>query len=215
MKCLFIDTSSPTLSLAIIIDNQTKATVNYKDIKEHSKYAMIGIAKVFKEVNLKPDEIDRLIIVNGPGSFTGIRIGLTIAKVYAWALNKEIISISALKAYALANSGFDYYITILKEREDYGYLGIYDCFYNELRSEQYIELKKINNIIDKLKGNIIITSNIKFDKKLIQKPLKLDFEKIVTYLASKSSINPHQIIPNYIKEIAVTKLVKDSDRCNE
>ena len=118
MKCLFIDTSYSLLSLALVEDDKVIAETSYDSMNEHSKYTMMGIDKIFKESSMEPHEVDKIMVVNGPGSFTGIRIGVTIAKVYAWALNKKVIPISTLKAYALSNSGYDYYISVLDARRD-------------------------------------------------------------------------------------------------
>lgn len=205
MKCLFIDTSSSVLSLAIIDNNHIKAIVNYNDIKEHSKYAMIGLVKIFKIAKLKPHHIDRIIVITGPGSFTGIRIGLTIAKVYAWALNKELIPVSILKAYALAKEGFDYYITILEAKKGYAYLGIYDRFYKGVKAEQYIEIKDIKTHLMNLDGSLAINSNIELDKQFKASDLKLDFKKTASYFTFKDVVNPHKIVPNYLKPLALTK----------
>ena len=100
MITLFIDTSTTTLTVALIKDNKVleESTVSSS---EHSKHTMPEIEKLFKNNNIEPKSVNKIMVTNGPGSFTGIRIGVTIAKTYAWACNINIVPISTLKAYAL------------------------------------------------------------------------------------------------------------------
>ena len=86
MKCLYIDTSSNFLYSAI--SNNGKLLTSTSEELDHdlSKITLVKISNMFKEINMKPQDIDKIIVVNGPGSFTGIRVGITIAKVYAWGL---------------------------------------------------------------------------------------------------------------------------------
>ena len=84
MKCLYIDTSSSFLYSAISNNGKLLASTSEKLDHDLSKITLVKISNMFKEINMKPQDIDKIIVVNGPGSFTGIRVGITIAKVYAW-----------------------------------------------------------------------------------------------------------------------------------
>ena len=90
MISLFIDTSLSDVSIALVKDNIILSNIKNTSPKEHSIYTTKFIEDILKENNLVPNDINEIIVVNGPGSFTGIRIGVTIAKMYAYLLKKDI-----------------------------------------------------------------------------------------------------------------------------
>lgn len=201
MKCLFLDTSSNSL-LASILDDSKALSESYGiSINEHSKNTLTEIERIFKEANIEPKDIDKLFVVNGPGSFTGIRIGVTIVKVYAWTLNKTVVPVSSLKAGAISNVGYDFYVSIIDARRDCVYAGIYDKEYNNVIDEVYISIEKLNTIINNLKGSIIIIGNININDKYTMIPAKLDSLKIVNYYKDNEGIIAHELKPNYLKKV--------------
>ncbi len=210
MRCLFIDTSSNYLSLALISNGQVLTKKVCKASLEHSKYGMLGIEEIYKKTSLKPDDIDKIFIVNGPGSWTGIRIGVTLAKVYAWALQKEIIPVSSLKAYALSYSGYDYYLSVIDARRGYVYAGIYDHKYEEILLEQYISVDSLNQKISSLNGTILTIGNIDVNLECKSIEPDLDILKIVKHYDKKEAVNPHLLKPNYLKRTEAEEK-KESD----
>ena len=102
MITLFIDTSFADVSIALLKDNKIISKKIRSIPNEHSKYAVSYVDDVLKEAKIEPKEVNNIMVVNGPGSFTGIRIGLTIAKVYAYLLNINVTSIFNKYAYILA-----------------------------------------------------------------------------------------------------------------
>ena len=93
MITLFIDTSSSDVSIALVKDNEILSYINEELPNQHSIYTTSFLDEVLKSADLNPDDVDRIMVVNGPGSFTGIRIGVTIAKVYAYLLNLLLLLI--------------------------------------------------------------------------------------------------------------------------
>ena len=100
MKVLGIDTSSLVLSLALVEDDKLlgEYTTNLK--KNHSIRLMPAISMLMEELELAPDELDGIAVAHGPGSYTGVRIGVTTAKTLAWSLDVPIMGISSLEAIA-------------------------------------------------------------------------------------------------------------------
>ena len=94
MNYLYIDTSSSYLYAGIVKENELLSSIKQDFGSELSKYTISEIDKLFKKCNFKPNDIDKIIVVSGPGSFTGIRIGMTFSKIFAWSLNKEITTIN-------------------------------------------------------------------------------------------------------------------------
>ena len=68
---------------------------------------MPAIEEIFTKVGMTPTEIDAIAVSEGPGSYTGVRIGVTIAKTLAWTLKKPLVGVSSLKAIAANGLFFD------------------------------------------------------------------------------------------------------------
>ena len=83
MISLFIDTSTEDVSIALVKDNVILSSVAESLPNQHSIYAVSYLDKILKSANISEEEVDKVMVVNGPGSFTGVRIGVTIAKVFA------------------------------------------------------------------------------------------------------------------------------------
>lgn len=197
MRVLYIDTSSSYLYTGIVEDNHILEEIKYDFSHELSKYALPKIASMFENTNVKPSDINKIIVVNGPGSFTGIRIGLTIAKVYAWTFHIPITTITSLEAMACSVSSDMVKVPIIDARRDYSYVAIYD---NEdvIQQPTYISNDKLVDILSKQREYIFITNNeISLDgKKCSYTP---DIENIVNTFVDKEQMNPHTVNPNYLK----------------
>ena len=96
MISLFIDTSLSDVSIALLKDEKLLSLINNNIPGEHSVYVTKYIEDILKENNILPNQIKEIIVINGPGSFTGVRIGVTIAKIFAYLLNIRIVSITSL-----------------------------------------------------------------------------------------------------------------------
>lgn len=197
MITLFIDTSTTTLTVALIKEGIVleESTVSSS---EHSKHTMPEIEKLFKNNNIDPKSVNKIMVTNGPGSFTGIRIGVTIAKTYAWACNINIVPISTLKAYALSLNNYDYYIPMIDARRSYVYVGVYDKDYNEVMNDTYISLDELKMKVKDL-NNICFISNDNI-KDINTENVKLDVQKIYDYYKDNDGVNPHSLMPNYLKK---------------
>ena len=84
MISMFIDTSLPDVSIALVKDGNVLSKVEKQTSGKHSEYVLKFIEDILNENKLSTKDVDEIIVVNGPGSFTGIRIGVTIAKVFAY-----------------------------------------------------------------------------------------------------------------------------------
>lgn len=100
MNVLAINTSSYRLGIAIMDDQQVVGVHETFAKVNQSTRVMPAIEQLMKDVHMKPTAIDKIIVTRGPGSFTGIRIGVTIAKTMAWALDVPVIGVSTLEALA-------------------------------------------------------------------------------------------------------------------
>ena len=100
MFVLAIDTSNTTLSVALVENNEILIEVVEATKNDHSKRLMPTIEALFKKVNRTPKELDLIAVAEGPGSYTGVRIGVTVAKTLAWTLNKPLVGVSSLEILA-------------------------------------------------------------------------------------------------------------------
>ena len=125
MISLFIDTSSSDVSIALVKDNKILSSITKNIPNEHSIYTTSFLDKVIKDANITSKDINKIMVVNGPGSFTGVRIGVTIAKVFAYLQNIDIICVSSLKMRALSLE-HDYCLSIIDAKHDNYYLGLYN-----------------------------------------------------------------------------------------
>ena len=197
MITLYIDTSDKDVSIAIIKDNLELANITKNIPNEHSIYAAPFLKEALTSCHLEPNDIDNIMVVNGPGSFTGIRIGITIAKVYAYLLKKEIRTVSSLKALALSIEN-DYILALIDAKHDNYYLGLYDNHYNEIIPEQFATQDTVLKLIEKYNPQIVSNDNINLTNLTISKP-SINIPKIVSYYLTKETENPHLVVPNYLK----------------
>ena len=197
MRILFIDTSTSDVSIAIISDGKILSSINKTIPNAHSIYTVSFLDKVIKEAGLAPDDIETILVVTGPGSFTGVRIGVTIAKTYAYLKNINIVGVSSLKMMSLSCQ-HDYCLALINARNDNYYLGLYDKNSDEVIEEQFNTKEKVLELIEKYQPTIVSNEDMMLGDIVIKKQV-LDIENITLYYQVKSSINPHLVVPNYLK----------------
>ena len=100
MKILSVSTATNHLSVALNNDEEIIVEKNEQDERNHSEHLDPMIDEILKANNLKLKDIDRFAVAIGPGSYTGLRIGITTVKMFASILNKEVVGISTLQALA-------------------------------------------------------------------------------------------------------------------
>lgn len=197
MIAFYIDTTSNYLYTALVKDKEL--LIEKKECLAHdlSTFALNEVNKMFEEVNLKPSDVDKIIVVNGPGSFTGIRIGVTIAKILAWSLNKEITTISSLEAMSQSIETDKLIVPIINARRNCVYGAIYDNI-NVILNEEYMSIEKLKLILNGLQKEYVFISNDKFND-LTCEEYNPDILKIVNKYITRESINPHMVNPSYLK----------------
>lgn len=127
MIWLGIDTANTPLAVAIVKDGQIVAEEVTNIKLNHSGGAMPAIERLFARTKVKPADLDAIAVSEGPGSYTGVRIGVTIAKTLAWTLKVPVVGVSSLKVLA-ANIPFypQVICTLMDARRSNVYAGAYD-----------------------------------------------------------------------------------------
>ncbi len=207
MISLFLDTSSSYLSCAVIKDNSVLKSIYLLLEKDMSKFALYKVKELLDELSLKPNDIDKIICVNGPGSFTGLRVGVTIAKTFAWGLEKKLTIVSSLFAMATSITNKDYIVPVIDARREYVFAGIYDKNYNIVLNDCYISKEDLLKEVQKLKGSYVFvsTTNINNIETIKYEP---NIDNLVKNII-ETVVKPHDLIPNYLKKTEAEENLND------
>ena len=126
MKILGIDTSTPIGSVALIDGENIVAEHTLNIVQAHSSRLMPAIDTVLKWGEITPSDLDGCVVGIGPGSFTGIRIGVATAKSLCYAVDKPIVGVSTLEAIAYNLRWMDGFVCpILDARRSEIYGGVF------------------------------------------------------------------------------------------
>ena len=208
MISLFIDTSLSSVSISVIKDNKILSLIE-KDIPNmHSIYTTSYLKKALDDANINPLEIDNIYIVNGPGSFTGLRIGVTIAKTYGHLIDKNLTPVSTLKAIAISSDYRGIIMSVIKANKSNYYVGVYDKNYQNVIEEKFINLSNLMDLVNKYHPYIVTTEDINIDNIQINK-INIDILKIINYYQDKEKVNYYALVPNYIKQPQAVENKKD------
>lgn len=125
MKILAIDTSSKICSVSILEDKNLIIEKNSNDEKTHSQKLLPLIKEVFDTVGITLEDINLIACCIGPGSFTGIRIGVSTIKAFADAKNIPVIGITSLEslAYNILTPG--YIVSLIDAKNDNVYFSLH------------------------------------------------------------------------------------------
>ena len=210
MMSLFIDTSNFKLIVGVINEKDNKVCSYYNDVlkSDLSEKALVVIKECIDKAKIRPIDIDKIYVVNGPGSFTGVRIGVTIAKTYGWSLNKKVIPVSSLEVLSSCDTNAKYVASLIDARRGYVYASIYDNSLKVYRKDKYIDLEEFKRIIPK--DSIIVSDD---DIEGVEKP-NINILKVVNKHKDDTGINPHELVPSYLKITEAEANLKKNDKRN-
>ena len=123
MIYLCMDTSHKYLSLSLIQDDKVIGAYQEECFKKQSETIFLVLDELCKKSNVKPLDIDAVVISKGPGSYTGVRIAMSVAKVMCALRNIPLYVLNTLKLYSAGNENT---AVILDARGDRAYFGIYN-----------------------------------------------------------------------------------------
>lgn len=176
MNILAIDTSNQVLGIAVLNDGKIigELTTNVK--KNQTSRVMPAIHQLMKDIHIKPDELDKIVVAKGPGSYTGVRIGVTTAKSLAWGLSIPIVGVSSLETLAYQGRFFNSYICpFFDARRERVFTGLYEWQKGELTSvldEANLSMESwLINIAGKGKPVLFLSPDISLFKEMIIKYL--------------------------------------------
>jgi len=154
MKVLGIDTSSNATSIAVIEDNKLicEYTINTKTT--HSQKLMPMIENMLKISEVNVNDMDMIAICQGPGSFTGLRIGMATAKALSHVNNLPIVGVNSLELLAGNMDLSDKKIcSILDAQRTQVYMGQYKFENNKLVELKSVDVVEIDELLEELKSS--------------------------------------------------------------
>ncbi|UOQ84310.1 tRNA (adenosine(37)-N6)-threonylcarbamoyltransferase complex dimerization subunit type 1 TsaB [Gracilibacillus salinarum] len=216
MNVLAIDTSNQILGVAVSSNGAIKAEYTANVKRNHSIGLMPAIDYVMNQAGLSPDQLDRIAVAKGPGSYTGVRIGLATAKTMAWTLQIPIVAISSLALLAhnaryakmMVSPFFD-------ARRGLVYTGLYEYqqgHLQELTEDQNILMEQwLEDLKQRAQPVLFLSQDLDKHQELIQEKLgdyahfpyavdNLPRPGVLALLAADyQESHVHELTPNYIR----------------
>ncbi|MBB6601763.1 tRNA (adenosine(37)-N6)-threonylcarbamoyltransferase complex dimerization subunit type 1 TsaB [Bacillus pumilus] len=216
MTILAIDTSNHTLGIALVKDSTVIGeSITYLK-KNHSVRAMPTVEALMKECGVAPSELSKIVVAKGPGSYTGVRIGVTIAKTLAWTLSIPISAVSSLETLAANGQYFDGWISPLFDaRRGQVYTGLYtfeEGKIKEIKPDQNILLTDwLHELKQTGKPVLFLGQDVHLHEESIRSILGETAviaegafhnprPSVLAFLgADRPAEDVHQLVPNYIR----------------
>ena len=193
MRTLVLDTSTNLLYISFVENDKIIYEVKSIGLNNHSDYLLDLIEKGLKENNLQVKDFDRIILGKGPGAYTGLRVSMSVAKMFAWTLNIPLYTISSLD---LLTSGY---------KEDGLYLVKFKAKKGFIYHKAFVLEKNIKNILttEVFEAEEYIDT---YDKSAYEKVnvITNDLFNIDVLNIKEDAIqlvdNVHALEPNYLRE---------------
>jgi len=169
MKLLALDTSSMTATVALLDGDKLIGAYTLNHKKSHSQKLMPMIEEIIKSCDLTPKEIDVFAVSLGPGSFTGLRIGIATITAMAQALDKTVIGVPTLEALAFNLYNIQGLVCpIIDAQRDLVYTGVYQWVENqmvEVIQQQVLHIDELISILKKENKEVFFVGDAleKFD----------------------------------------------------
>lgn len=144
MNILAMDTSNKALSLALLHDKELLGQVTLNIKKNHSITLMPAIDFLMNSLDMKPTDLDRIAVAQGPGSYTGLRIAVATAKTLAHTLKIELVGVSSLLAL-VPEQVEGLVIPVMDARRNNVYAGFYQSG-QSVRPEAHLPLAEVLEI---------------------------------------------------------------------
>lgn len=193
---LLVDTSLSYIRIALFKDNKLLDFIDEYVDRDLSKLFCVRVKEILVKNSLSFKDINNIYSVTGPGSFTGIRIGLTFVKVLAFSLNKKVVPISELQILASTPFNTKYVVPVIDARRGFVFAGVYDNELNNILDDSYINIEDLLNKIDLSDVTFVSYNDFSFDT---VKP-NIDFIKVFLKNKNRNSVESHFLVPNYLKK---------------
>ena len=206
MKVLAFDTSSKALSVALLEEENRLAELTLTIKKNHSITLMPTIEFLMASIDWKPTDLDRIVVAEGPGSYTGLRIAVATAKTLAQTLKIDLVGVSSLLALVPEEiEGLA--IPVMDARRNHVYAGFY-------QEDQLVYLEahlSFEAVLERAKGaeKVTFLGEVEAFREQIQEALPSaqmvetlpDAVRIGRLGLTKEAVSVHGFVPNYLKRV--------------
>jgi len=216
MNILAIDTSNQVLGIAILSKEQIIGEMITNLKQNQTSRLMPAIHQLMKDIDMEPNQLDKIVVAKGPGSYTGVRIGVTTAKSLAWGLAIPVVGVSSLEVLAYQGRFYQSLICpFFDARRGRIYTGIYrwtDHKMNLVLEETNISMVDWLEQIKKYDQEIMFLSpNIHLHKETIVEYMNdlAVFPEETLHIAKPSNLalagmnresdHLHSLVPNYLR----------------
>ena len=205
MKYLAIDTSGTYLT--VVASDGDKKSVGYKEncALNHSVALMGEIENALAEIDAKPSDIDVFACSVGAGSFTGIRIGVSTVKAFAYALNKKVLGVTSFQSLAYSVEDRVKKLTLISARHGNYYAAGFDENGEVILPPFFATADKINEIKS---GYLVIADEDLDGIGAVKADVVKGFIKAVEANLCKATANDEVLVPLYVK-----KSQAEEERC--
>ena len=219
MKVLAVDTSTMMATCAVLEDDNLLGEYSLNQKVSSSENLVPMIKELLDSLGLHVSDIDLYGVAIGPGSFTGLRIGLATIKAFAHVFNKPIVGVSTLEGLAFNISFNGYIVPMIDARRNRVYTGIYrweNGNLNNILSPTTMDIDELLDMLDNDYDNIMVNGNgVPIYKELIKEKLgdKVQFASLIKNSCRAASIaelailnkdggdlaNYYNLVPEYLK----------------
>ena len=186
LKRLFIDSATPYLCLAVLEDTKVLDSIYQKGDNNHSETLMPHLEIMLKRQGLKPKDIDEIYVGIGPGSYTGVRIGVVVAKVLAYSLNIPVYKVSSLALLASHYSD-EKIIPYIDARRGYAFLASYVQKEGKLSLIEGPVYDELDIWLNQSKGRFVVEG-------------EPDYAKIIVSEIAVKVRDVHMLAPTYLRK---------------
>ena len=206
MKVLAFDTSSKALSLAILEDKQVLAetTINIK--KNHSITLMPAIDFLMGSLDWTPKDLDRIVVAEGPGSYTGLRIAVATAKTLAHTLNIELVGMSSLLAL-VPRQQEGLLVPLMDARRNNVYAGFYENA-KPVMPEAHLSFAEVLEKVTDAEQVTFVGEVGPFVEQIQEQLPQASYQETLPNAANlalwawdKKADSLHDFVPNYLKRV--------------
>ena len=193
MNSLYIDTSTKYLCIGIAKDYKLIYKYQKEAVKMQSELTIPVLKEALEESHLFLNDINEIVVTNGPGSFTGIRIGMCIAKVLSSLKKIPLKAISSLNAYASVGKK----IVILDAKANRAYLGIYNDNVKVI-DECVVTIEELKKIIEEYKDYEVVLDTLLVDMPESDIDVLENMNRISPNIECVSNVDA--LVPIYLKD---------------
>ncbi|NJH67176.1 tRNA (adenosine(37)-N6)-threonylcarbamoyltransferase complex dimerization subunit type 1 TsaB [Staphylococcus agnetis] len=205
MISLLLDSSNQPLSVAVMKNDDVLASKTTAEKRNHSIQLMPTIKELLDKVKLEPKDLNAIIVAQGPGSYTGLRIGVTTAKTLAYTLNIPLYGVSSLSALAATvDDKSATIVPIFNARRGFVFAGVYQWHNDSLTcviDDQYIELASLITKVASMDNVVFVGEDTEqFEGELEQFSTVSNLPQAhQMYFLKGQPVDVHTFVPSYLK----------------